>query len=523
MSSINSKIGPGFQSSERSDVAAVIYRKNSDRILLARSIDQSGAFTLGGTQENAAIVSAQMQKSHGQGWQWSFQLKLPPGVELLEQIQDDDWIDIFLSRWGYVWHVIRGSIDECRRRRNVGGTGATITTYSITGRCFQKIYEITPIWFNRYNADNVAGSIAYSLVNAPNIGGDVADTVRLFLQGFLKNTSDLGRSNWKFPAGMPNTNGAFTDVVQFSSSGYKDIPARQSVSASLMMPEGTVWDLANQWRDQNFCELYTDLIPKAFNSVNGTEIDISDPTVFAQNAASTDHGLDTSQTIMTTVLRDKPFVMVDPAIQAAYDEANGEHTPITGLDSPWFKLPLYKVPRQYIVADDIGWSGYERLNMFLASSPALQQFMKGDFMSLTQPLWATGDMLEHGMRQMDVVTNYVAKNADLFSMSIVQRLMARDWYCMNPYFLNGTLSFAVGLPDLHNGTRLRILGNTPDDDETYYVEGVAHNYSMPGGTKTTATVTRGVKGTDSNYVQTLKAIVQQYEAATAGIAPGDET
>lgn len=507
---------PGFQSSEKGGTLVNVYRKGTDAFIAARGLDQNGVMPLDGrgpASENPSLISANMSRNMGTPWSFTLSMKAPQlNPNLLEMCTDDDWVDIFLTRWGYSWHTIRGMVDEMRRDRNVTGSGATSTVYTMTGRCFQKAYEDTQIWANRYSKEPVVGAGAIRLIQAPNQTGNVAMTTSYFLKSWLMQIAGYGRANVSMPQSMPNVAETFADTVQILTDGYSNIPARFACSPSLCMPEGSVWELAKAWSDPMFCELYTDLIPSGFSNIGKVVsdiVDISDPTLFSQAAVLGQLATDTSDTTMSVVMRDKPFPMIDPEIAAA-------GLPV-GLDSPYFRIPMYIVPRQYIIADSIGWSGYQRINTALVSSQLLQEFTKGPLVQLVQPLWAPSDMHDHGMRRLDVTSQYLADGeGSLFTMSKVQRLMARDWYCMNPYLMNGTISFGVGLPDLHIGTRLRIPGATSaDDDETFYVEGISHAWSVQQGLRTTATVTRGWRGSDADYINTLQAIAAQYSSPPA--------
>lgn len=489
-----SKATPGFQGSHRSGAEVVIYRQGSDAIIAAHG-GGSGPYPLDGLNERSArpsVIAVSTQKAMGASGSFSVTLKAPADdPDLFAEVVDDDWVDIFLHEGKTRHHVMRGLVDEVRRSIAVGGSGATTRTWTISGRDFQKVYEQTPIYFDRYSTENVCGAAAYQLLEAQNVGGNVSDTVALFLKGFLSQQQGLGRANFVMPAGMPNAQPSFIDTVLFNDANYFDAPERISISPSLMQPEGMAWDLAKQWSDPMFCELYTELYP------------IGD----SYDAAIA--GTDPSTTQMSVVLRDKPFVVVDPAAGVP-----------TGLDSQWFQLTTFEIPRQSIATLDVGRNGYERLNAYFCSPNLIQELTRSSMVDLTAPLWFPDDMRQHGMRRCDVVTQYLAANAaDNAGMAAAQRLLVRDYNCMNPYWLSGTINFACGQPQLRIGCRLRIPGYDLTDDETYYIEAVGHSWSVQPGTRSTAMLTRGWRGTDSDLVSTLTQISGQYvmpQPASAG-------
>lgn len=484
---------PGFQSSQRSGCQVIVYRQGLDVFARSTGIGAAtaGPYTLDGINERSdrpCLISAQTQKAMGAAGSFSLTCKTPLDLDLRDEIMDDDWIDILMTLGPTKYHIIRGLVDDVRRVNSVAGSGSTTRVWTISGRDFQKIYEQTPIFFQKFNGENLLGAAAFRVVKLENIGGNISDTVKMFLQGFLKKIGKLGRANIAIPPGMPNMGASFVESVKFDDDDYTNIPPRKSISPSLMMPDGMAWDLAKEWSEPTFCELFTELYPK------GDVTDNSDP--------------DTTQ--MRCVLRDKPFPLVDPSIGL----------PI-GLASKWFSLPRFSVPRQYVHTDNTGRSTFERLNAFYATPQIVSELMKSTMMQLTAPLWNPRDMFLHGMRRFDVTSRYRSVGVDdnmILLMSSKMRSIARDFYCMNPYLLSGTISFGCGQPALRIGCRLHIPGNnSEDDDETYYIEGVSHTWSVQQGMRTTATVTRGWKGTESSLISAMNDVVAEYEVGKAKV------
>lgn len=206
---------------------------------------------------------------------------------------------------------------------------------------------------------------------------------------------------------------------------------------------------------------------------------------------------------MTVVVRDKPFPVVDPSLSPNRDS------------SLWYQLPLFVNPRQAIVASDLGRSGLERYNAFFVAPQLTQEVLGAGGIDLLQPLWSKDDILRHGLRRVDVLSRYTSAKADLLTLSETQRLKIRDWYAINPCFLNGTLQLGVGMPDIRVGARVRVPGDAGDSgDETYYVETVSHTWRFGPGLRTALGVTRGWRGTDTEYLQALDDLVAHYHPPT---------
>jgi len=497
---------PGFQGSETSSVEVIMYGQGEDPIIIGAD-DSAMAFSgRYRTDLDPSLISVSTSKPlEGTG---SFAITCKPArgtsEKLFERVVDDDWIDIVFRRHGRVWHTMRGTIDNIRRRRAVGANGATTYLYTITGRDFQKIFEITPLWFNRFVAENVEGSYAYRVYSVLNtIGGDPAETVQAFLIGWLQVLDEIGRANWPMPPSMPNTLGTFIEDIQagFNLEGFFGDPQRLSISPSLAEPNGTVWSLAKEWSDPGFCELFCDLGKRGIQPAAGEELAIDDST-------------------MSVFFRDRPFPLTNDVHD---DKALPPENLGLGQNSYWFALPLHIIPRQQIGEDDLGRTGEERMNSFFLSPQVTQELAKTGTMDLAEPLWDMEDILRHGLRRYDIASHYKAKDATLFTMSTLSRYIARDWYAINPYLLNGSLNLRVGRPDIRVGTRVRIPGDNGEEseDETFYVEQVDHNWVFGSGLKTTLAVTRGWVGTDDELLSKMEELGARYARPSSKKEAGD--
>lgn len=477
---------PGMQRSDTTDCEVVVYHKGDDPVVFVG--DKRHLF--GGKRPvdpKGMVIGASTSSMLGQASGEFTVMVKPAQSDLFHRIVDDDWVDIVFKKHARQWHTMRGIVKEVRRSRAVAG--ATTETLTITGREWGHVFELTPIWFNRFSAENLAGAVSYKVFNTENIGGSVSKVVQSFLFAFLRELSSYGRANWEMPEDMPGIYGSkFLDNVGFDNLGWLDEPARIAVTPSFTQPSGMAWDLAQGWSDPMFCEMFTDLRV-------GYE--------FAPEVDGLGPEAPLGQTDMAVFLRDKPF----PTIAQ-------------GLASAWFKLPLFVVPRFSLASDDVGKSGLERYNSFMVGPQMIQEMIGTDVIDLVAPLWHPEEILRHGLRRMDINTQYVAAEGKSLHLAESLRTRIRDWYCLNPYFLNGVLPLTHGRPDIHKGARVRIPGlRGSQDDETYYCEGTAHNWEYGKGLRTSLTVTRGWRGSDNSLLEALTKMVAGYKTplpATAG-------
>ncbi|RYF59871.1 MAG: hypothetical protein EOO39_32805 [Cytophagaceae bacterium] len=134
---------------------------------------------------------------------------------------------------------------------------------------------------------------------------------------------------------------------------------------------------------------------------------------------------------------------------------------------------------------------------------------------LFTPLWNKSDMLVHGLRRLEVTSSYGFNYRERGSIgeSVYRQrrnALLRDWYCLNPQYLSGTLSLATGAPHVRIGGRLYVPAAIPSQNLNFYIEGVSHSWQQPMGTRTQITVTRGYQGTDDAHLADLRAEAAKY-------------
>ena len=481
----------GFQGSLTSGVEAAFYLQD-DPVMGRRP----ARVTLSGLREGelkdgkarVGIVSMQTSKALGNAGTWSMVVKSTE--DLRQLISDDDWVDLSFLRHGLKHHTMRGLVDEVRLLRGSSG-GATTRIYRLSGRDFQKVFELTPIWFNRWTAENVVGALSYKMFVERAVEQDPPDVVERILLGFLEQLGNLGRSNWVLPDACPNGGGRpFVDVVNTNTAGYsRDTtvnPARKALAVNFMDPQGAgVWGLAREWADPQFAELWTDTVPPA-GAPAGDEWTEAHP--------------ETAQLVV--FYRDVPFP-----------------TTKLGKSSPWFSLPTVEVHAQDVDEYDVGKSGHERFNAVFVGQVGYQEW--GQYLAdLTAPYWQVDDVQQRGLRRLDYQTRYYSPGGGPLGMAEFQRERLGDWFALNPYLLQGSVSIRSGRPQVRVGSRLRLRGKTPQEQETFYVETVSNSWGFGTDVTTNCGVTRGWIGTDDSYLSVLRIAADRFSVA-AKAAPGE--
>ena len=500
---------PGFQGSDTSWPEVTIYTHGDDPIVLSPE-GGLGSVLSGQKASDAApsIVSVQTQKSLGSAsGSFTVAVKASQTAEnLFEYVVDDDWVDIVLYKHDEGWHVMRGLVDEIGRDRVATGNGTTVESFVINGRDFGKIWELTPIWFSPMANDIVTQAVSgrvFDWVPLTSPGGAPIS----FLRDFLEELSTFDGPNWELPVGIPGTlpislinNVDFGEDIQGNSKWYQDIPPKTQFNLNALNPNGMVWQLAREYSDAQFTEMYVDMLPGgdpfSDDIANGTSLQPIDMK-------------------MTVVLRDKPF----PVLQSS----------VPGWIPTWDDLPVQTVQRQEILSDNVSKSGYERYNAFFAAPRLLQEAM-GSYALETQAALVDKESIKrHGLRRMDVQSNVQPGGTTLIDAKLMaewQRNLLRDWYCLNPYMLSGTFGLGHGRPDLKIGCRMRIPGQVKEltgieADEQYYIESVGNSWQAGTGMRTTVGVTRGWIGDDADYIAELLLAAARYSLTELKVAiPG---
>lgn len=500
----------GFQKSENTRAVVTIYQHHKDPIIVYAK-KPTDSFTLKGMRGDSndpSIVSVSTTKNINTT-SGSFTVVLKPSLvstDIFQTVSDDDWIDITFWMDNNPYHTFRGLIDDITRIKTIGGTGATITTYTITGRCFGKIWEQTQVWFSPYYNDIVTEATTLTskaLDGSPELGGSPGVVPFLFLKEFLEKNIGTKGPNWYVPESMPGTQGSiFIQNIEFnlnadgiSSKYFQNVPARRQFSQNLLMPEGVLWDLAKEFSDPMFTEMYTDLLP------NGDPLN-----------KHFDSPVSEGDSKMCVVLRDRPFMTLPTSTFG------------TTYVNTWDKIPILSIYPQEILNSTIAKGGYERYNAFYVASLLHQEEMNNFALEVKAPLIDETSIGIHGLRRFDIQIATYPEDDRTDNLCSTQRLILKDWYCMNPYFLSGSITLGHGRPDIHIGCRLNIPGiilnaKTIIPEENYYIEEVSHSWTFGQGMRTTLGVTRGWLGNDDSYLAGLTKVSANFRLANLFEAP----
>ncbi len=490
----------GFQKSETSGVEVQIFSHKFDPLLISQDSSSFGGKSP--RDGKPTVISAQTTKSMGAG-AGTFMIEVKcvsrEAEQILNGFQDDDWVDITFTRHSRKWHVMRGLVDSIQETGSISGNGATARTYTITGRDFTKIWEQTTLWYDIFAAkpQGLDAVSELTVFGRENLSGmKPVDLIDGFMFDLFREQLRYGRGTWLMPDSMRGRNvqekfiDSITKIYDGHLTGWLDGMERITVGlGSLATIVGNYfWDFLKEYSDPPFCELFTDVYP------NG---DFPQPGDEARPENSE----------MVVIFRDRPFLTVDTTdIQAPFPG---------GKDSPWYKLPVFIVPRSQIGSGEVlVRSGAERYNSFQATGGLIQESSSQNTNIAAKPLWHLDDILLHGLRRYDVSTRYVAFSTNDYVQNKTNRAITRDWYALNAYYRSGQIPLSIGRPDIRIGTRIRVPGNQrPQSDFDAYVEMVTHNWSFGRGLRTTLGVTRGWRGGDDDMQNKLQQLVEGYSTA----------
>ncbi|NIR15123.1 MAG: hypothetical protein GWN86_14755 [Desulfobacterales bacterium] len=498
----------GFQGSETTTAEVIFYSHSDDPIVL--SAEGFGFLRAEGrriTDKKPGLLGINTSKVLGSA-SGSFTITLKPSQSaesLFKRLVDDDWVDIVFYKHDKPWHVMRGLIDDIRRATVVGGNGATTQAFNIVGRDFGKIWEMTPVWFDPIASSLITEGVSRYLFQADGeIRGNPGQLAIIYLKRFMEEIEFYSGVNWIPPPTMPRiVPGSFLNSVEFNTlpgtdfpKYFQNVPQRELFFPSDFSPQGTLWDLAHQHSDPYFTEMWVDVLP------NG------DP--YSRRLGNSD-SMTTLESKMAVVMRDKPFPFVADA------DLNLTFLPV------WYDLPTFVVQRQELVGEDVGRSGMERFNAFYLATRLRQEDMAQSALNLSEPTIDRQSIKRHGLRRMDVQTDTTPVLppipglgvGDISLLGEFQRNLLVNWYCMNPYFLSGTLTLGRGRPDIRIGCKVHIPGKGTGPlavvpEQVYYVEQVNHSWMATKKMTTTLGVTRGWEGTDAEYLGQLTAVKSRF-------------
>ncbi len=482
---------PGYQGTETSGIRVTLYPHGDDPIYSSLGIPQGkGPYVLDGKaneiSQSPGIVGMVYEEVMGEpGASFQIRYKDPDGEFSRTFIQDDDWVDLELNRFGESHLALRGIIDGPPVEDTSISGETTVRSYVLSGRSFSSIWDKTPVYVNATMGELAQLNAAQALGAASAFGtARPSQVVEAMLKHFLTELQDqtLG-TTWKLPPGIPSmpSDSYFVEQFKYLARDSADLPDRFALLPNFYpdFSGNTLWDLAQHWSDPQFNELRPILVDSAGNEPGPED------TLSIEDA------------VMAIELRKRPF---------PYE---------SDLDT-WFEVPTLVISPQDLSGRRISKNGATRLNNFtIRVKPFPEQ---GNI--LQEALTSEVDTLsikKHGLRRMDIPTSYAAQGESANTAGVLDeyRKQARDWFALSPYLYAGELDFARGWPNLRVGQRIQLLSPRGEDGTiTFYVEGVRHAWDLKRGLRTSATVTRGWEGTDRSLRQAVQVLRSQFTRAT---------
>jgi hypothetical protein len=508
---------PGYQGSERSSAEIIVYPQTGEPFVFqgptsqVTPIEFKGKFIYDTSHALQGLGTSKSMGAPSGSWYATFKpTRNKDAMGILEGINDDDWVDIVFRRHGKRYHVMRGIVDDIRESTRVGGSGATVRSITLSGRDFGAVWEKTNIWFSPLlDQQFVPGVNLQVFGGQQNIYGSPVDVANGFLIKMFQVLNGVGYAPWRLPSTIPKVGGQnFADVIASrfevppgaTPYVYSNNPERIATNPNYLVTEGNLWNLAQEWSDPAFCELFADTLPP-WSAGRQSEDEVA-----------------TDQSEMKLVLRDRPFPTKDSVVA------------FSGRAGPWFSLPTHVIPTQMIGMSDLGRGGAERFNSFHFSPQLVQEILGGSVNDLMVPMWDKNSIGIHGIRRYDIMSHYATDLMgvasaqaiaaatggnptvlNMYALSEYQRRRLKDWYCLNPFFLSGSISLMRGFPWIHIGEKVRVIDiGSPDTDRYFYVEKVDHNWVFGATTKTTLGVTRGWKGTEDDLLKAIDDVGSGY-------------
>jgi hypothetical protein len=486
----------------------------------------------------ATVMSLSWDKQMGQpAGQWSATIKpKQTGIQFRDlEVLDGDWVDVSVLRNGIRIPVCRGVVDSVRESVGVV-SGATATTYTITGRDHGAFFDYPVTWSSlwaRAMDDTVHGFMTTRLDWKQ--GGRPDQIFAALIHSYFLG-GDNGGGQWEIPQSLTETiprnslvPPRLPSTIAAFGPTHEELHARLSEALKVVTfnafsgfgaPKGLRGALFNKglWRtgDQTlhqtlakwvnpllnewWCDL---LLPQAFTPKNGLHAFLSTQSELFQSRKGVEQAITAAPEdfgTMAAIIRERPFMNRD-----------------AGLDSMWSNLPTWTIPTWLVANSNLGLGGATRKNLFeLLADVGFAPH--SEHPAFGQSQWLRSDVKQRGLRPYSETTNYIAgteggwQHERLIWLSLLQ-----DWWGPSPYLREGTITVNTLLPEIRIGQRVLLDPGDPKQVEQFYVEGVSMAYTGPtrdagaGGT-TTLIVGRGFRGDDKALFSGISELSSRYES-----------
>ena len=332
---------------------------------------KTDAIVIDSTQQNKAnFRSLTWSKRLGRATgDWMLTLKDNPkgkGIGLSSgAVFPGDWVLIEIERNGIRLPLCLGPLFSVRRKKSVDPSGKQTVLWTLTGNDHGKLFEMPlayqSIWVRTFDELNL-GLFTKAAQGAAS--GSPEQLFRIFIEAAFGAGTKTG--TWKLPPALAeryDSNIVFPDFLSLLE--IKDKDRLRGVA----LDEQRMWTNPGQFLMQtlqSWCNAVMNEILVDWNTPDD-DLDGSGgtfPPLMAQ-------------------IRERPYVNV-----------------LNGLDSPWFSLPTWDIPKWAIRDEDMGMSDAERFNLIELQSDVALGNSTVETAAFAPPVWNRDSIERYGFRPM---------------------------------------------------------------------------------------------------------------------------
>lgn len=448
---------------------------------------------------------------------WSLSIK--SRYEVTEEISPGDWIVIWWSVNGIPYHGTMGRVIDIRREKS-STDGATVTSWSLSGKDFVDVIDRTQVWFDDYNdfASNVGGKILgarFNFVPGGTPDAVVENILDAWLGSFLGGNGLIG-GGWVMPTGWP-----LRDPRSDLAVGGKSFDTYFADGLRMLVQDGKgrghVVNVGDTAVDANAAVRGEEAQEQAITMTTRTVTlrgEMYDESSLFRPATGT--GLAQTVLAWSNPLLNELFFDVNPSLSAP-DEPTPcvflrEKPYVTTLErGPWFSLPLHEVTPQDVLTSNVGMTDEERINAIYLYAANIGGSAQDQY-AVTRPGYSQKSLQRHGIRKIEEGTRFAKITGRPWDMEVAEWLgLLACWYGPNHRLLNGSVTLRRVFPQIRVGHRIAIGDRNSVQRETYYVESVSHTWTFPQGGTTSLQVTRGYIGSDDKIMRVVADEAQQFQ------------